>query len=223
RPGLTMRQRRYLRQPPLLALKNALLRVIDEPVDAGRLLATLEAYETEGRPSDAEELAGAVGRLSRSTKAEERELGRRLAWHYRGTNLRFAVSEELLMRFLPKQAEPTLQPVSDTILGVPVSGQSLTHNDLRVRLLRSHGDLVRVMAGQRYQSTDAQRREEVERKMARRVESQFERQTQPVLSRLNQNFAKRVLTPLSHLQLPPEAVVERPADERMNVRLRVAG
>src|SRR5262249_20893793 len=38
RPGLTMRQRRYLRQPPLLALKNALLRVNDEPVDATRLM-----------------------------------------------------------------------------------------------------------------------------------------------------------------------------------------
>ena len=56
RPGLTVRQRLYLRQPPLLTLKNALWRVIDEPVDANRLLAMLEAYETEGRPSDADAL-----------------------------------------------------------------------------------------------------------------------------------------------------------------------
>ena len=84
------------------------------------------------------------------------------------------------------------------------------------------GDLVRSMAGQRYQASEAERREEVERKMAARVESQFERQAQPVLSRLNQSFAKRVLTPLSRLELQPEAVVERPADERMNVRLRLA-
>ena len=117
----------------------------DEPVDTARLLTTLEAYEAEGRPSDAEELAGGIGRLLRSTKPEELSLGRRLAWHYRGTNLRFAVSEELLTRFLPKETAPTTQPVSDTILGIPVSGQSLTHNELRARLLRSHGDVVRVL------------------------------------------------------------------------------
>ena len=109
------------------------------------MLATLEAYEAEGRPSDAEEIAAAIGRLSRSAKPAERHLGDRLAWHYRGTNLRLAVSEELLNRFLPPQSEPTVQPVSDTILGIPVSGQSLTRNELRVRLLRTHGDVARVL------------------------------------------------------------------------------
>ncbi len=298
--GLTAQQRRYLQRPPLAQLKNVLLRLIDEPVDAGRLLATLETYEAEGRLSDAEEIAAAIGRLSRSAKPAERHLGDRLAWHYRGTNLRLAVSEEMLNRFLPPQGEPTVQPVIDTILGIPVSGQSLTRNELRFRLLQSHGDVARVqlealgtvesdtwarsgpvsttshtdgqylvsklvdlqpdgihghparvemvnadsqlqslqsdldalplvgdlvrgMAGQRYQSTEPERREEVERKMAWRVERQFERQAEPLLARLDKNFAKRVLVPLGRLELEPEAVIERPADGRLNARIRLAG
>jgi hypothetical protein len=295
----TSRQRKYLRQAPLHALKNALLRATDEPIDTPCLLTTLEAYEADGKPSHAEELAGAIGRLLRSTRTEDLALGRRLAWHYRGTNLRFAVSEELLSRFLPRETEPMLQSVSDTIMGVPVSGQSLTHNELRVRLLRSHGDVVRVLleaqgtvasdtfarsgsvstqshtdgqyrvsklvdlqsdgihahpvqiesisansqlqnmstewdsvpligdmvrsiASRRYESSEGQRQSEVEGKMARRIVSQFDRRAMPMLARLDQNFAKRVLTPLGRLELQPEAVVDRPADERMNVRLRVA-
>jgi hypothetical protein len=269
-------------------------------VDTGRLLATLETYEAEGQLSDAEEIAAAIGRLSRSAKPAERQLGDRLAWHYRGTNLRLAVSEELLNRFLPPPAEPTVQPVNDTILGVPVSGQSVTRNELRARLLQSHGDVARVqlealgvvesdtwarsgpvttsshtdgqylvsklvdlrpdgfrahpaqvemvnadsqlqglqsdldglplvgalvrgMASQRYQSTEPARREEVERKMAWRVERQFERQAKPLLAQLDRNFAQRVLVPLGRLELDPEAVIERPSDGRLNARIRLAG
>ncbi len=296
----TLRQRRYLRRAPLMQLRNALLRLIDEPVDVNRLLGTLENYETAVLPSDAEEIAGAIARLSRSGQADQRQLGERLAWHYRGANLRIALSEELLTRLLPKPSEPAPQEVSDTILGIPVTGQSLTYNTLRVRLPQSHGDaarvllqaegtvasdtwarsgpvitsshtdgqyriskaidiepggivaqparvemvqadsqlqtmqtewdgvpliggLVRSMAVQRYESTEAARREEVERKMAARVHSQFEQQAEPLLARLDEVFVRRVLEPLARLRLQPEAVLERPADGRLNVRIRLAG
>jgi hypothetical protein len=298
-PGMTVRQRLYLRQQPLWNLKSTLLRMTDEPVDVGRALAAVEAYEVNGLPTEGEEVAAAIGRLMRSHQPEERELGRRLNWHYRGTNLRLAVSEEMLTRFLPKQDEPSFQPVFDTILGVPVSGQSLTRNDLRVRLLRSQGDvarlelqargtvesqtsarsgpvstynrtdaeylvsktidiepdglrsspaqvqhvrsnsqlqglrtdwdglpligdLVRSMANSQYQSTEAQRQQEVEGKLRQRAEAQFEQQSAPLLANLNRSFTNRVLVPLGRLDLQPEAVVERPADERMNVRFRLA-
>jgi hypothetical protein len=297
--GMTVRQRLYLRQAPLVELKDALLRLTDQPVDVSRALAKVEAYEASGLPSDAEEVADAIGRLTRSVRPDERELGRRLSSHYRGTNLRLAVSEELLTRFLPRQKKPTLHPVQDTILGVPVSGQSLNRNALRVRLVRTEGDIVRLalesqgtvesqtsarsgpvstsnrmdaeylvskmidieadglrsyppevhhvqsssqlqcletdwdgvpligdfvrsMANSQYQATESQRQQEVEYKLRQRIETQFERQAAPLLSRLNRSFTNRVLVPLSRLDLESVAVIERPADERLNTRFRVA-
>ncbi len=84
------------------------------------------------------------------------------------------------------------------------------------------GGLVRSMAEQRYQSTAAARREEVERKMAARVESRFEEQVEPILTKLDERFIRRVLEPLARSKLQPEAVLERPAEGRLNVRIRLA-
>ena len=54
--------------------------------------------------------------------------------HYRNANLRIAVTEELLNRVIPKP-EPEYAPVQDTILGVPVRGQSLMASEISLRMI----------------------------------------------------------------------------------------
>jgi hypothetical protein len=69
--------------------------------------------------------------------------------HYRNANLRIAVTAELLNRMMPK-GEPVYAPVKDTILGVPVRGQSLMANDITVRMIpdRQHVRLALEVNGE---------------------------------------------------------------------------
>jgi hypothetical protein len=141
--GLWARQRRVLRSPQLAALKTELLRLLDEPVDTTRLLAMLEAYESDGRISVAEEIGEVLGRLSRSARPAERQLASQLERHYRGANMRLSLSEQLLARMLPPD-DPQVRTVNETIMGYPISGVAASRTEMRARLLPSSRDVLRV-------------------------------------------------------------------------------
>lgn len=297
--GLMARQRRYLRSRSLIELQAELRRVIDEPVDTARLLTLLEAYEADGQPSVAEEIAEVLGRLTRSLRPEEQRLAQHIERHYRSPNLRVSLSQELLARVAPRQQPPQVRAVSDTIMGVPISGQATTSTQLRARLLPGQGDVLRVelqasgvvdsnatgragsvttftqtqsryvlskvlefrndgiapqpvrvrsvrsntdlndlrtdwdavpliggwvrsSAVSEYEQTEAQRRAEVERKVASRAVSEFERQAAQAISRLNREYVKHVMVPLYRLELEPELVAEPQRDDRMTLRVRLA-
>ena len=61
-------------------------------------------------------------------------MGTRLEEHYRNANIRLAVSQSFLNRFLP-QPGATVAPVRDTIAGAEVEGQSTTYTRLALLLI----------------------------------------------------------------------------------------
>src|SRR5690606_29856562 len=73
-------------------------------------------------------------RLAYSPHQEHQDLARRIEEHYRNCNVRVAVTEELLNRYLPEQ-EPVEAAVRDVVLGIPVRGRSTTINELSLRLV----------------------------------------------------------------------------------------
>jgi hypothetical protein len=85
------------------------------------------------------------------------------------------------------------------------------------------GNLVRARAQKEYESTAAQRKVEVEAKMAARAQSRFEEEAAPLVQALDANIEKYLRGPLGQLELHPEITVERPAEGQLNARIRIAG
>lgn len=134
RPLLTPSQRQFLTTGPAAALNQEMVRHTAEAVQSNRLLQHLENYERSGLPSDARILARDCQFLSVSSGVAQRELGDCFETHYRNANLRVAVTAELLNRMIP-QREPEYAPVEDTIQGASVRGQSLTANEISVKMI----------------------------------------------------------------------------------------
>jgi hypothetical protein len=131
---MSPRQRQFVASGPVASLHSQLLRHSAEPVDAGRLLAHLERYERTGLASDGRLLADDCQHLAQAAEEGHRQLGRCVESHYRNANLRLAVSAELINRLVPKR-DLEYAPVYDTVLGLPVRGESLTSSDLAIRML----------------------------------------------------------------------------------------
>ncbi|MBX7167388.1 MAG: hypothetical protein K1X74_13750 [Pirellulales bacterium] len=131
--GLGSDQRAFVSAGPLAALAAELRPWAMEPVRSGDLLASIERYEASGLTSDAARLANAAQVLVASQSTEGLALGRHLENNYRNANLRVALSDELLARFIPSQ--PVIETtVRDTILGLPVRGRSTIFTRMNVRL-----------------------------------------------------------------------------------------
>ena len=134
-------QRQFVNAGPVGALQQELLRHVAEAADPGRALQRLERYEQTRLNADARLLAEECRFLALSPGAEYRQLGLAIERHYRNANLRMAVSGELLNRLIPSRA-PEYAAVNDTVLGLPVHGQSTTQTQVRVKLLPSPNRLL---------------------------------------------------------------------------------
>ncbi len=146
---MTSNQRQFLTSGAAAALNREMLRNTAEPVESSRLLEHLENYEKSGLPSDAHLLARDCQFLSVSSGSAPRELGDRVEMYFRNANLRLAVTAELLNRMMPKR-EPEYAPVQDTIQGATVRGQSVTANEISVRMVPDpdHVRMVLVVNGE---------------------------------------------------------------------------
>jgi len=151
---MTPTQRQFLTSGPLASLHKEVLRHASDPVDATRLLADLECYERTGLPSDAHLLADDCQYLDAGSSVVYRQLAGRVEQHYRNANLRLAISAELLNRLVPKRAAEYAR-VEDTVLGMPVRGQSLVASALAIRLLPdpAHVRLALEVSGEVSSST----------------------------------------------------------------------
>ena len=99
-----------------------------------RYCGDLERYEQTGLAADARLLARDCRWLALSPSEKSRQLGDAVDAHYRNANVRVAISGELLNRLIPKR-DPEYAKVNDTLLGLPVHGQSLTGTAVRVLLV----------------------------------------------------------------------------------------
>jgi len=133
---LTPAQRDLLGQPPFQQYSHELKHLAADPVDYFQLLQDLEDYEVQPTAECSARIAAAQQALRWSHDEAVVDLGRKLDGRYRNANLRLAVSQDLINRWMPP-AEPAQMPVDETILGIRTRGCSETVTKLKVRMLPS--------------------------------------------------------------------------------------
>jgi hypothetical protein len=101
--------------------------------DVDSLGANLETYERTRDPQLARQIVEAQLALQSSADGLDRNLADAVEQHYRNANVRFAVTKEMLNRFVSEQQNES-RPVHDRIAGTPVRGQSETLSESRIRL-----------------------------------------------------------------------------------------
>ncbi len=131
--SLTAGQRQFLQSGELGELNVALIRLTSQPVDRSTLLTSLEQFEFTGLPRDGQDVALQIQSLRASGTLADLELANTLEGYYRNNNVRISVSDKFLTRMLPPQADRQ-EYTSDTILGVPVRGQSTTQTRLAIQM-----------------------------------------------------------------------------------------
>jgi hypothetical protein len=131
---LTEEQRVFLSSKEVTDLEASLADVATEPIDAGRLVRCVEAFERTRSPIAAEFLAIERLKLSLSTLPAQVGVSDCIQEFYCGPNVRIAVTGYLLNRMMPDR-EPEYQWVRDTVLGHPVRGRSLTSAEIGLALI----------------------------------------------------------------------------------------
>jgi hypothetical protein len=127
-------QQSFANSPEVERFDTALREWSAAEIDLCRLLDELEQFESKRLPHLARSISEQRQSLLYSANEAEQTLGKRIEQNYRNANVRLAISEDLMNRFLP---EPQVfdAPVADTIMGASVSGNSRTLNKLRLRLI----------------------------------------------------------------------------------------
>jgi len=131
---LTAEQKLFLASEPLDNLKNALQPWAATAVNLDRLIALVERYEAGRELRFAVAIAQIQQKLRWSNAPELRALADHLDLYYRGSNMRLAVTDDLINQMVPKQ-KPIVLPVNERIAGAKVRGQSRTTTRLRVQLI----------------------------------------------------------------------------------------
>jgi hypothetical protein len=133
-PKLTQTQREFLDGGAIAQLSKELTIWAAAPVNTKELLTDLEQFEYSGLASDGEVVGGDYRNLTWLSGEAAKKLSGHLDTHYRNANLRVAVSGELANRVVPQPGRINA-PVRDTVVNVPVRGQSSTFTRLSLVLV----------------------------------------------------------------------------------------
>jgi hypothetical protein len=266
-------------------------------IDLCRLLGQLEEFESARLPHVAKSISEQRQSLESSRSEVEQALGKRIEQHYRNANVRLAISEDLMNRFVPKP-QVFDAPVDDMIMGASVSGNSRTLNRLHLRVipddrkirlgLEAHGvvhsntgassgpvtiynqgettyvgrklvlisptglhvwpavaeanaasstkgieskydsipllnSIVRNMAQTQQDEAYDQAMTEVEVRVEETVRQRLDKEANPRINKLSQDYVKRLQGPLERLDLSPTPISLSTTEDRAIVRFRVAG
>ena len=131
---LTAAQSEFIQTEPLVSLRDSLRPWAAGPVDVETLAALVEHYEAHPELRYAAALAQLQQRLEWSPIPQYQQLATHLDQHYRGANMRVAVTENLMNRMMPKRSS-TISTVNDRIAGTKVRGRARTTTQVQVRLL----------------------------------------------------------------------------------------
>jgi hypothetical protein len=131
---LTDAQRQFVQTETLANLREAIRPWAMGPVDLETLAALVELYEAKPSLRYATALAQLQQRLQWSPDAQYQQLAEHLNQHYRGTNMRVALTEDLMNRMMPKPSS-TMSSVNEQIAGAKVKGRARTVTQVQVRLL----------------------------------------------------------------------------------------
>ena len=133
-PALDANQRTWLNQIIPAELTNQLQDMATHEVDAYRMLALLEIYEGTGSAVAASRLNNEYQNLFWSRDVGDQAVARQIDMHYRNANARIAINQRLLNAFMPKLS-PSSEPISESVMGARVSGQSRITNQVQIGLV----------------------------------------------------------------------------------------
>ncbi len=131
---LTAAQKQFIESDVIVNLRESMRPWAMGPVDVETLAALIEHYEANPDLRYAAALAQLQQRLQWSPVLEYQQLAQHLDEHYRGANMRVALTGDLMNRMMPKPTT-TLSPVQEKIAGTKVRGRSRTTTQVQVRLL----------------------------------------------------------------------------------------
>lgn len=117
---------------------DSLLHDVAERNDLESLGTLLEEYEQTRDPALANRVALATQTLAASPAPLDRALADAVEQHYRNANVRVAITDTMLNRFVPDEQNES-QQVWDRIAGTPVRGESQTSAKSRIRLVPATG------------------------------------------------------------------------------------
>ena len=132
-PVLKPDQAEYIQQVIDPMTVSLLRKHASDAIDHAELLKRIERYETQNSSLTAYYLNDQYQNLLWSKDPADQAVANELQTHYRNANFRLVVSERLLNRMIP-ELPTTASPVSQTIKGAQVSGQSQVSNQLYVDL-----------------------------------------------------------------------------------------
>ncbi len=131
---LTEAQSDFLQTEPVVALREALRPWAMGPVDIETFAALIERYESQPDNRYAAALVQLQQRLLWSYDSRFQQLAEHLDRHYRGANMRLALTDDLLNEMMPEQTSK-VAPVNTRIAGAKVRGRARTTTRVQVRLL----------------------------------------------------------------------------------------
>lgn len=133
-PALTPEQANYARNVIDSQVLEFLKSHASEAVGTADFLERLEYYETHASGYASKALSDHYQNLLWSSDLQDQQLAAKLHAHYRNANFRMTVSEAFMKRLVPKL--PTMaQPVSETVKGALVSGNSQIFSEVDVHLV----------------------------------------------------------------------------------------
>ena len=105
-----------------------------EPVDYLQLIGRLEQYDSKPSSYAGYYVNDQYHNLLWSPHPEDQPVVEHLETHYRNANFRLSISEVLMNRLIPELPTMT-EPVSESVGGARVSGQSHVSNRIRVNMI----------------------------------------------------------------------------------------
>ena len=140
-PVLQPSQSEFIRSAIDPSIIHFLKRHASQPVDRIDLLKRMERYEDSPSGLSSYYLNDDYQNLLWSANTSDRALAQQIHSHYRNANFRLSVSQRLLNRMIP-ELPITSVPVSETIKGARVSGQSWVQNNFAVALEPNPNQMV---------------------------------------------------------------------------------
>ena len=126
-------QQQFLNSASVKTLATLLQSMAASPVDFRSLISDLETLEADSEHRAKISLVSAMYSLRYAEDPDQVALSRAIELHYRNSNVRIALSADLINRLLPKN-QITKRPVHQKILGADTRGSSDIATTLRVRL-----------------------------------------------------------------------------------------
>ena len=132
--GLTKTQHAFLEQASVKSLADCIQPLAITPIDYQQLLHDFEVLENEPLHRCSGTVIAALESLRYSNDRAQIALSTAINTYYRNANLRIAIADELINRFMPEQ-ESMSRPVRERILGAHTTGASTIDNDLKISLI----------------------------------------------------------------------------------------